>query len=119
MAHQRFEITQEGAASILEFFLPAMLDTMEIDGIIESVLQKVNAVDHGHWVVDLSHAQYLGSSMLGLFVNVRERIRRAGGTLVLCGMSPQLMRIFRTCCLERLFTITNSRSDAMALVGLG
>lgn len=119
MTSQRFQITQENAATVLQFFLPPMLDTMEIDGVIESVLQNIGTVGHGRWVVDVSQVQYMGSSMLGLFVNIRERIRKGGGTLVLCGMSPQLMRIFRTCCLERLFTIVNSRADALALAGGG
>ena len=67
-------------------------------------------------MVDLSQVGYMGSSMLGLFVNIRERIRQAGGTLVLCAMSPPLLRIFKTCCLERLFTIAKTRPDALALV---
>jgi anti-anti-sigma factor len=57
--------------------------------------------------------------MLGLFVNMREKIRAAGGVLVLCGMSAALTRIFKTCCLERLFTIAKSRADAMNLVARG
>jgi len=117
MADSRFQITQEGSVSIVQFFLPATLDAIEIDGIIDSVLQKVTAAGHARWLVDLSNVQYLGSSMLGLFVNIRERIRQAGGTLVLCGMSAELMRIFRTCCLERLFVIAHSRNEAMMLVG--
>jgi len=99
----------------MEFSLPASLDALEIDGVIESVLQKLSAAEHGRWIADLSQVQYLGSSMLGLFVNMRERIRQAGGTLVLCGMSQQLMRIFRTCCLERLFVIAHSRKEAMVI----
>ncbi|HEX4054126.1 MAG TPA: STAS domain-containing protein [Tepidisphaeraceae bacterium] len=113
MSSQRFQISQEQAVNVLQFFLPPSLDTLEIDSVIESVLQNIGTVGHGPWVVDLSQVQYMGSSMLGLFVNIRERIRQGGGTLVLCAMSPPLLRIFRTCCLERLFTIVNSRPEAL------
>jgi anti-anti-sigma factor len=111
---QRFQISQDSAANILLFTLPPMLDSLEIDGLIDSVLAQIDLRRDQGWVVDLSQVEYLGSSMLGLFVNMRERIRQGGGMLVLCGMSQQLLRIFKTCCLERLFTIVKTRGDAIS-----
>jgi hypothetical protein len=32
-------------------------------------------------------------------------------------MSPQLTQIFHTCCLEKLFTITRTRDDAIRTLG--
>jgi anti-anti-sigma factor len=111
---RRYEISQDSSANILQFNLPPILDSMEIDGLIESVLADLNPKRSQTWVVDLSQVEYLGSSMLGLFVNMRERIRQGGGTLILCGMSQQLLRIFKTCCLERLFAIVKTRGDALS-----
>jgi len=116
MSSQRFQVLQEYSVNVMQFVLPVSMDTMEIDTLIEEVLKSMDSKGAEPWVVDLSQVGYMGSSMLGLFVNVRERIRQGGGTLVLCGMSPQLLRIFKTCCLERLFTIAKSRADALALV---
>jgi anti-anti-sigma factor len=118
MIHERFDITQERGANVLQFFMPITLDTMEIDSIIEDVLRELEPRGSERWVVDLAKVDYLGSSMLGLFVNLRERIRHGGGALVLCGMSAQLQQIFRNCCLERLFTIAKSRNDALTLISL-
>src|SRR5271156_3913864 len=98
MAHERFKITEERGVEVLQFSLPVTLDTMEVDGIIDAVLKEIEPKGDRLWVVDLADVDYLGSSMLGLFVNMRERIRQSGGSLVLCGMSPPLQRIFRTCC---------------------
>lgn len=116
MINQRFQISAEDTVQILQFSLPPMLDIIEVDTLIDSVLKQMEANGNLRWIVDLSETEYLGSSMLGLFVNMREKIRLAGGILVLCGMSPALTRIFKTCCLERLFTIVKSRADAMSLV---
>jgi anti-anti-sigma factor len=116
MSSQRFQVTQEYAVNVMQFVLPVTMDTMEVDSLIEEVLKSLDSKNGEPWVVDLSKVGYMGSSMLGLFVNVRERIRQGGGTLVLAGMSPQLLRIFKTCCLERLFTIAKTRADALALV---
>jgi anti-anti-sigma factor len=116
MDSQRFQVTQEYSVNVMQFVLPVTMDTMEVDTLIDAVLKTLDGKNAESWVVDLSQVGYMGSSMLGLFVNVRERIRQGSGTLVLCGMSPQLLRIFKTCCLERLFTIAKSRADALALV---
>jgi anti-anti-sigma factor len=116
MSSQRFQVIQEYSVNVMQFILPVSMDTMEIDTLIEEVLKSLDSKGGEPWVVDLSQVGYMGSSMLGLFVNIRERIRQGGGTLVLCGMSAQLLRIFKTCCLERLFTIAKSRPDALALV---
>jgi len=48
-------------------------------------------------------------------VNLRHRTKKAGGKLVLCGLAPRLIEIFRTCCMERLFTITRTRPEAVRL----
>ncbi len=116
MSNDRFHISTENTVQILQFALPSMMDIIEVDNLIEAVLKQLEANGKARWIVDLSRTDYLGSSMLGLFVNIREKIRQAGGVLVLCCMSPPLTRIFKTCCLERLFTIAKSRADAMALV---
>jgi anti-anti-sigma regulatory factor len=46
-------------------------------------------------------------------VNIRQRIKDSRGQLVLCAMTPRLIEIFRTCSLERLFTIVKTRADAL------
>jgi len=79
----------------------------------ESVLAEVSNQSGGNWIVDLSAMSYMGSSLLGLMVNVRQRVRQAGGKLVLCGMNPKLLQVFRTCSLERLFVIRAGRGEAL------
>jgi anti-anti-sigma factor len=116
MSNERFQISAEGSVQILQFALPPILDIIDVDTLIDSVLKELDAKVGQKWVVDLSQTEYMGSSMLGLFVNMREKVRQAGGVMVLCGMSPALTRIFKACCLERLFTIVKTRPDALAFV---
>jgi anti-anti-sigma factor len=112
----RYQISEEQTVRVLRLNLPDVMDTVEVDGLIDNILDEVAKSAGGPWVVDLSNATYMGSSMLGLFVNIRERIKQAGGRLVLSGMPPPLMKIFQTCCLEKLFTIVKSKPDAISLV---
>lgn len=115
MPGNRFEVSQVEAVNVLRLSLPDGMDTLEIDAVIDGVLSSLASNAQGHWITDLSEVSYMGSSMLGLMVNVRQRISQAGGKLILCGMKPQLQKIFQACCLERLFNITKTRAEAMAL----
>jgi len=106
-----------GQATVVALQLPQFMDSREFDRLNEQLLEVLGAQPRGRWVLDLSGVNYLGSSALGLMVNIRQRIRQSGGQLVLCCLSPRLLRIFQTCCMERLFLITRTVAEAIREVG--
>ena len=116
MSQDLFQVTAMEAATVVELALPHTLDSDEFDQLNESLLSVVAANAGGRWVLDLSRLSYAGSAALGLMVNIRQRVLDAGGELVLCGLSPRLLQVFRTCCMERLFTIRSSRADALRAI---
>jgi len=116
MPDEYFQLTEVGAANVLSLRLPESMDSNEFDRINEQVLEIFEAHDKSYWVLDVTGLNYMGSSVLGLFVNMRQRVMKAQGQLILCGLSPQLLRIFRTCCMERLFKITKTRADALRFI---
>jgi anti-anti-sigma factor len=118
METPQFQVIQDQSVYVMKFILPEMIDTMEIDALMNEVLRALEKTARERWIMELNEVDYLGSSMLGLMVNIRERIRQADGRLVLCGLSPQLLRIFQACCLERLFTIVKTRTEAMTRLAL-
>ena len=113
MSEATFHVSQIGSVNVVMLLLPEMMDSQEFDRLNEELLVAVSIAPEGHWVLDLATLNYMGSSSLGLMVNIRQRIKQVGGQLVLCNISPPLMKIFRTCCLERLFTISRTREDAL------
>ena len=117
MSDHLFRVIQEGPVNILELRLPSHLDSGEFDRLNDAILAALATEPAGRWVLDLSTLTYAGSSLLGLMVNARQRILEAGGRMALCGLSSSLMRIFTTCCLERLFDICNSRAEAVRASG--
>lgn len=117
MADDYFQVTQVGGVRLVALKLPESTDSNEFDRINEQLPEVFAGATSGRWVVDLTGLRYMGSSALGLMVNIRQCILQAGGDLVLCGLSPQLLRIFRTCCMERLFRISKTQADALRAVG--
>ena len=113
MANDLFLLSDEGPVKVVALSLPTTIDSSEFDRLNESVLETLGKDPGAGWVLDLTNVAYMGSAVLGLMVNIRQVVRQAQGTLVLCGMSERLMRIFETCCMERLFKIVPTRHDAV------
>ena len=109
-----YRLSKAGTVNVVDLTLPNTLDIEEFDRLNEAILQAIRVEPQGQWVLELSQVAYMGSAALGLLVNLRQQIKQSGGRLVLCGLSPQMMHVFKTCCMERLFKITKGRKDAIA-----
>lgn len=118
MSLEPFNIIKVESARVVELSLPLSLDSGEFDIINQTLLEEIDREPHAWWVLDLSQLSYMGSAALGLLVNIRQQIKRGDGKLVLCGLSPRLLQIFRTCCLVRLFIIKSNRQDALRSLGV-
>ena len=114
MSANLYRHSKAGTVNVVDLTLPHTLDIEEFDRLNESILDLIRGEPEGQWVLDLSQLSYMGSAALGLLVNLRQQIKQSGGRLVLCGLSPQLVHIFKTCCMERLFRIVKTRKDAIA-----
>jgi anti-sigma B factor antagonist len=108
-----FRVSSVGLVQVIRLALPQTPDSTEFDRLNETLLSTIAERAEGSWVVDLSDIAYAGSAVLGLLVNVRQRIKEAGGRLVLCGLSGTMLQIFQTCSLEKLFLIRKSQDEAV------
>lgn len=117
MSANLYRHSKSGTVNVVELTLPHTLDIQEFDRLNESMLQLIRAEPDGQWVLDLSQLSYMGSAALGLLVNLRQQIKQSGGRLVLCGLSPELLHVFKTCCMEKLFRIVKGRKDAISTAG--
>jgi anti-sigma B factor antagonist len=104
------------SVNLIEFSFPPVIDAVEFDRINESVLELIDGKTAQPWIVDFAQVDYMGSAMLGLMVNIRQRIKSAGGQLALCNVSPRLTSIIRACSMDRLFKIARTRGDAIRLL---
>lgn len=101
------------SVQLIELLLPETIDPADFDQLNEGMLAHFDGSASKAWIMDLTAVNYMGSAMLGLIVNIRQRVKSGGGRLVLCGMSKQLSEIFYTSSMQRLFTIAKTRPDAI------
>lgn len=117
MARDFVNVTNVQSVSVMDLRLPEQLDSGEFDRLNEALMSVLDGRINGKWVLDLSAVDYMGSSVLGMMINIRQHIKSGGGKLALAGLSPRMTQIFRTCCLEKLFDIGRTRDDAIRMLG--
>jgi anti-anti-sigma factor len=117
MARDFVKVSTLKSVEIIDLWLPETLDSEEFDRLNTSLLGVLDAKIDGAWLLDLSAVDYMGSSVLGLMINIRQHIKSGGGKLVLNGLSPRLAAIFHTCCLEKLFQISKNREEGVRMLG--
>ncbi len=64
-------------------------------------------------VVDLSEVTFIDSTMLRVLLNVSKRLRPGGGELLVVCSEHNVRKIFEITLLDRVFTIFETRDDAL------
>ena len=78
----------------------------------QRVLEELD-VGKRRFVIDFSETRYIDSSGLGVLVGLSKKIREQEGELRLSGLNRDLRTLFELTKLDTLFTIADSRDEAL------
>lgn len=95
-----------------ELQLDGELDLWSVER-LQAVLQRV-ARDNAAVVVGLERCEFVDSTGIALFLQVRRQLEDEGGRLVLYGCSEQVLRIFTVAGLTDAGIVFDSRGEALA-----
>lgn len=94
----------------------AELDYARIEAEASDVLRLFELTQLRNVVLDLQHADYSGSLAITFFLKLWKEVKRRGGKMALCHVSPHEREILRLCNLDRLWPVFKSRNAALAAV---
>jgi anti-anti-sigma factor len=95
-----------------ELRLEGELDLWSVER-LQAVLQRV-AREHKAVVVGLQSCEFVDSTGIALFLQIRRQLDGEGGRLVLYGCSDQVQRIFEVAGLTDAGIVFDSRGEAIA-----
>jgi anti-anti-sigma factor len=95
-----------------ELRLEGELDLWSVER-LQAVLQRV-AREHEAVLVGLENCEFVDSTGIALFLQVRRQLEDKGGRLVLYGCSDQVLRIFTVAGLTDAGIVFDSRGEAIA-----
>ena len=110
------EITTGGKDSdvtIVSFSSPSISGISDIDQLSGQIRQFITANKPGKMVIDFAEVRFFSSQLLGLLVDVWRRMKDYDGQLLICGINPNLNRVFKITSLDRIFEFYPDRAGAI------
>lgn len=89
------------------------LDANNSERFESEMLEQLNQSPKG-MVMDFSDIGYVSSAGLRVVLLAAKKVKAAGGTFVLCGISPAILEVFRVSGFLSILTVTPDRNAALA-----
>jgi anti-anti-sigma factor len=102
--HLRVETAPDGAV-LVHLVGCAVLDEVSSPDVGEELLGLAGSLGGARLLLDLSAVEFLTSTMLGFLVSVHRKLRDAGGSLAVHGVSADLYEVFETAHLNQVFEV--------------
>ena len=80
---------------------------------LECEIIKVLEGGQNRLILDFSHVDFLASAGLRVALNAQQRAHALGGEVRLCAMSPHVFKVFEMVGFNQMFTIANTRDEAL------
>jgi len=106
-------ITEQDQVTIIDFLDPLVLDAYHVQQVSKQLLELMEKPKCLRFVVDLSAIKMLSSRTLGVFLDMRQKLQPMGGKMVICGIDPQLYRVFKVTSLDTIFDFFSTRQEAL------
>ncbi len=109
----RLTVSTEGNVTVVGFCDRKILDEVTIMRIGDQLNALVAEAEVPRMLLDFSSVAHMSSSALGVLITLHKRIREKSGQLRLCNIEPAIYEVFLITHLYEIFTICDSREEAM------
>ena len=99
--------------TIVTFEDESILDPLQVQDIGEKLHQLIEQEDRQRLILDFHKVKILSSQMLGVLIGLLKRIRSDRGRIVICGMRPDLHKVFKITNLDKLFKFYDAEGQAL------
>lgn len=104
--------------TIVNFRDASILDALQVQQIGEELYQLVDAKARRKLVLDFTEVKFLSSSALGVLITLRKKAEDIKGEILLCGIRPELRKVFTITNLDKLFRFYDTEEKALNAFGL-
>jgi anti-sigma B factor antagonist len=111
-----YKLVEHDAACVIRLILKPDVDVAAFNEISDQLIDKWPVAPGQSVIVDLASSDYFGSVLLGLLVNIRQRVRAGRGEFALVSVPMTLQKSLRVSNLDRLFPLFSTLDDALAKI---
>ena len=113
MGEAQLVIQNIGGVVVVSFGTASMLDTVTIAAVKKQLVELVDQQAHRKLLLDFSRVKLLSSSMLGALIELRKKSDAIKGRVAICGLKPELHKVFKISRLDSLFHFYPSQEEGM------
>jgi anti-sigma B factor antagonist len=103
-----------GNVLVIQLANPRILDQQVIDQIGSELKELLEKTENERVVLDFRQVQFMSSAMLGALVKFRKQCAEFKADLKLCGISKDIMEVFKVTNLHKVFDIQADEPTAVA-----
>lgn len=112
MAVSGLVINQIYGVVIVNFRNQSILDGASVDAIAAELYALVDQQAHRRVILDFSAVRFLSSQVIGALLQMDKKIKAIKGKVVICGLKPNLFKIFETMNLHKILTFAEDEDKA-------
>jgi len=112
--YKHLRVEETGGVAVIHFRERWLKDFVQIEELGRELYQLAEGENPAKLVLEFSCIEFLSSSALGKFISMHGKLRAHGGCVKLCSLQPQILDVFLTCGLNRLFDIKKDLPEALA-----
>ena len=106
-------ITDADGVHIVEFADRKILEELSISEIGEELSTLIDELSDIRLLLSFRQVEHLSSAALGMLIKLHHEIRDKGGRLKLSDISPPIFEVFKITRLNKLFSIYDTRDEAL------
>lgn len=110
----QLKISTSGQTTVVELTPKKILDELSIMQLGQQLYALAAKDPNPRLALDFANVAHMSSSALGVLITLHKRVREKGGRMVLCNIQPAIFEIFAITRLNEIFSIHNSKQEALA-----
>ncbi len=96
----------------------SVLDTLQVQQVGDELYNLVDNKAVRKMVLDFGKVQFLSSSALGVLITLRKKAEAIKARIIICGMRPELMKVFKITRLDKMFEFKDTEEQALSVFGV-
>lgn len=105
-------INQTDGVTVVEIRIGSLLEGVQIERVGRELYRLVDDMDRKKLIVDFSAVKFLASAMIGTLVALHKKAEAIDGKVVLVGLKPNLMKVFKITNLDKILNFAETESQA-------
>ncbi len=104
--------------TVANFQDSSLLDMASIQRIGDVLFPLIDRQNRREMILDFGPVEFMSSAALGVLLTLRQKMEKVNGRLVICGLRPELRKVFKLAAIDKLFEFYDTEEAALNSFGV-